>query len=96
MIPGFAIHDEIDFFQQAGLSPWETLERTTRLSAEYMGMDHDVGTVAPGMRADLLLLDGNPLEGTSVLRRPVGVMLRGRWIDRTELDRMLEDLEGDA
>ena len=51
------------------------------------------GTVAVGARADLVLLSGNPLEDVGHAQRPAGVMIGGRWLDRTALDRRLAVVE---
>jgi imidazolonepropionase-like amidohydrolase len=89
MVPGYSAYREIDAFAEAGLSPYAALEAATRNPAEYLGVASDVGTVAVGKRADLVLLAKNPLESTRNLRSLDGVMVAGRWIDRGTLDQML-------
>jgi len=76
---GVALHDELDELLAAGLTPFETLSAATRSAAEYLG-DSSSGIIAVGSRADLVLVDDNPLENMATLRRPAGVMLDGRWI----------------
>jgi imidazolonepropionase-like amidohydrolase len=57
--------------------------------ARLMGLDRDAGTIAPGRYADLVLLDANPLGDVRNVRRQAGVMLRGRWLPRTEIESKL-------
>lgn len=87
---GFSLHDELDNFVEAGLTPYQALRAGTRSAAECLEQEHEFGSVAVGLRADLLLLATNPLEDVRAVRRPAGVMVRGRWLPRPELDRRLE------
>ena len=98
MVPGFSLHDEIDALARAGLTSFDALEAATsnagRFVQEFVDENANFGTVTRDARADLILLDENPLLDLSQLRRPVGVMLRGQWYDRDALDRMLEEVAG--
>lgn len=89
VIPGFAIHDELGYLVDAGLTPYEALVAATRGPAEFLG-NPEGGTVRPGNDADLVLLGSNPLLDVSATRDVAGVVLRGRWLPRDELDAMLE------
>jgi imidazolonepropionase-like amidohydrolase len=80
MVAGFAIHEELGALVTAGLTPFEAIASATRNAGEFMGGDR-FGIVAPGARADLLLVARNPLEDVAALREPRGVMVRGRWVD---------------
>lgn len=91
VIPGFAIHEELRSFVDSGLSPAEALAAATREPARFLGTE-DFGTVEPGKRADLLLLEANPLEDIGNLTRRAGVMVRGRWLPESELQGMLTRL----
>jgi imidazolonepropionase-like amidohydrolase len=95
-VPGFALHREIALMQEAGLTPWQVLESGTRNVAEYaakdLRLDGKFGTVAVGNRADLLLLDANPLADARNVSKRAGVMVRGRWLPASELDRMLAEM----
>ena len=73
----------------AGLTPYQAVVAATRAPAEYLGKQKEFGTVEAGKRADLLLVDGNPLEDVANARRHSGVMLRGQWIPAAELDATL-------
>lgn len=84
-LPGFGTLREIESFVRAGLSPYAALEAATRNPAEYLGWSDTVGTVTVGKRADLILLDANPLENIANVHALDGVMFKGNWIDRAEL-----------
>jgi imidazolonepropionase-like amidohydrolase len=90
LVPGFATHREMAALAEAGLSPYAVLEAATRNAAEHLGARGEFGTVEVGRRADLVLLDANPLQAVANSSRIAGVMARGRWLPREELDRMLE------
>ncbi len=92
-VPGFAIHRELEYLVDAGLTPFEALQSGTVNPAEFLGRPGDVGVVETGAEADLILLDANPLDDITNTRRIHGVMLRGRWLSRTELDGLLKRLE---
>jgi predicted TIM-barrel fold metal-dependent hydrolase/cytosine/adenosine deaminase-related metal-dependent hydrolase len=90
IVPGASAHEELANLVEAGLSPYEALAAGTRRAAEFLGELESAGTITPGKRADLLLVAADPLERTEHLARIEGVMLRGRWLARAELDRLLE------
>lgn len=96
-VPGFALHRELAVVRDAGLSNHTILESGTRNVARYveevLGQPADFGTVAEGMRADLVLLEANPLDDLAYLTERVGVMVRGRWLSRAEIDAGLAELE---
>ena len=96
LVPGFATHRELQSFVDAGLSPYEAIEAATRNPAEYfattMKTTRDFGTVEAGMRADLLLLNANPLQSVANLSKREGVMVRGRWLPESELRQMLDNI----
>ena len=92
IVHGFSVHEELQHFVDAGLSPFEAIQAGTTNAAEYLGAAGEVGKVAVGYEADLLLLHGNPLEEISNTKRIAGVMHRGRWFYESELERMLKDI----
>ena len=86
------IHRELELLVEAGLSNYQALVTGTRNAAqvvERMGHDGTFGTVAPGQRADLLLLRANPLEDVVHTRERIGVMARGVWLPQGKLDQMI-------
>jgi imidazolonepropionase-like amidohydrolase len=89
-LPGYSLVEELHFLHGAGLTRHQALRAATRSAAECMGMADEFGAVAPGLRADLLLLDRDPRADLSAVADPAGVMVRGRWLPRAELRAMLE------
>ena len=81
LVPGFSLLDELDYLIEAGFTPYEALEASTRNAAEAMGKRDEFGTIEAGKRADLILLEANPLEDVGNIRKHDGVMLRGHWLD---------------
>src|SRR5262249_56871616 len=69
VVPGFSAHDELADLVAAGLTPWQALHAATVNGAEFLGEPGDRGTVAVGQKADLLLLDANPLDDIANSRR---------------------------
>jgi imidazolonepropionase-like amidohydrolase len=95
-VPGFSLHRELALAVEAGLTPYQVLESGTRnvgrYAAEELKLDGRFGTVTVGGRADLVLLDANPLDDLRNLTRRSGVMVRGRWLSADELRTGLEEL----
>jgi hypothetical protein len=95
-VPGFALHRELQVALQAGLTPYQILESGTRNVGRYVAQDlkqdGNFGTVLVGSRADLVLLDANPLENLANLSKRSGVMARGRWVPQAEIAKGLQDL----
>ncbi len=85
-VPGFSIHRELQVLVASGLTPYQALASGTRNVADFLGALDSTGTVAAGKRADLVLLEANPLADVSNTSRIAGVMLGGRWMDRAALD----------
>jgi imidazolonepropionase-like amidohydrolase len=90
LLYGWTLHRELRNLVDAGLSPYAALETATRNPAEWLGELNEAGTVAVGKRADLLLLEADPLEDVANAERRAGVMLRGRWLPEEELRGMLD------
>jgi beta-N-acetylhexosaminidase len=95
-VPGFALSHEVEAMRLAGLTPWQIMESGTRNVAEYVREhikgDARFGTIAVGNRADLVLLEANPLEDIGNLQRRSGVMVRGRWLPASEIERRLAEI----
>jgi len=91
-VPGFSIHREIESMLLAGLTPFEILASGTRNVGRYYGREKEFGTVAKGQRADLVLLDANPLTDLKNFSRRAGVMVNGRWIPETEIQARLSQI----
>jgi imidazolonepropionase-like amidohydrolase len=93
VVGGFSLHEELELLTGAGLTTQEVLDSATRLPAIWLGVDHDRGTIEVGKRADLVLLDADPLANIANTRKIAGVSLNGRWLSRATLDKMMTDLE---
>lgn len=96
-VPGFSLHRELQVMREAGLTPYEVLRSGSRNVARYaeeeLGEPGEFGVVAAGMRADLILLEENPLDDLAALRDArAGVMVRGRWIGPDEIEAGLRAL----
>jgi hypothetical protein len=96
VFPGFSLHDELELFVKAGLTPMEALQTATRNPAIYLGLIDEVGTVEKGKKADLVLLEASPLENISNTKRITAVIVGGRLIPKVSLDKMLMDAEAAA
>lgn len=92
LLYGYTLHRELRALQDAGLSNYATLAAATRNPAEFFGTIEKTGTIEKGKRADLVLLEANPLENIAHTERRAGVMLRGHWLTQTELDKWLDEI----
>lgn len=90
-VAGFSLHRELQELVDAGLTPYQALETSTKNAGEYFRKNF--GTIAVGSRADLILIDKNPLEDIKNISLREGVMVRGRWFTDAELKLVLNDLE---
>jgi imidazolonepropionase-like amidohydrolase len=86
-VPGFSVYREIELYAMAGIPPLDAIRSATSVSAKAMGVDKDVGTIEPGKRADLLVLDANPLDKISNIRTVKFVMKDGRLYESAALWR---------
>ncbi|NLK44275.1 MAG: amidohydrolase family protein [Tissierellia bacterium] len=90
VVPGFSVHDELHNLVDAGLTPYEAIKAGTYDAAEFLNILEEAGSVEENKNADLILLDGNPLEDISNMRNIEGVMVRGQWISKSEIENMLK------
>lgn len=89
---GFTLHRELRALADAGLPNYAVLEAATRNPSMFFGTDNKVGTIEVGRRADLVLLDANPLDDISNTEKRAGVMLDGRYYPQSELNRWLDEI----
>jgi imidazolonepropionase-like amidohydrolase len=95
-VPGFSTHRELKLMvDELGYSPYEALESGTLTVAQYFGST-DTGTIALGNRADLILLNANPLTNIASTENRAGVMVNGRWIAESEIQNRLKEIEAKA
>jgi imidazolonepropionase-like amidohydrolase len=88
-VPGHSLHREMEIYVSAGFSPMEAIQAATIVPARAMGQDKEAGTVEPGKRADLIIVDGDPLADIRNLRRVVTVVQAGRAYDTAKLWRVV-------
>ena len=85
---GLGVHWEIWMFAQGGMTPLEALSTATIQSAEYLGMDAEIGSIKAGKLADLAILDINPLEDIYATDKVHAVMLNGRLYDSKTMNEL--------
>ena len=88
--PGFAEHRELESMVNAGMPTLSAIKSATLLPAEMLGL-HDRGSLQVGKRADLLILDGNPLDDISNTRKISDVYIAGNRINRAKLQAMFKE-----
>ena len=93
-VPGFSAHRELGSLVAAGLTPYQALRTGTVNVAKFLGEEGRSGVVRTGARADLILLDANPLQDIANSLRINGVVVNGRWVGPTERERLLSALVG--
>jgi hypothetical protein len=93
IVPGYSVMDECRNFTDAGMSPYETLKAATVNAASFFGESGSWGTLGPGKRADMLILEENPLLNIENLNTIKGVVLDGTWLPKEELDRMGQEMK---
>jgi len=92
-IPGFSLHRELLRMREAGMTPYDILVSGTVNVGQYFAKQESFGTIEAGKRADLLLVDANPLADITNVAKISGVMARGRWLSREDLDTALAKIE---
>ena len=92
VVPGFSLHDELEYLVGAGLTPFEALRAATYNPAMFLNQSNKWGTVEEGKEADLILLLENPLEDIRNSRTLTGTMIRGKWLSEEWLEEELEKL----
>jgi imidazolonepropionase-like amidohydrolase len=91
-VPGFSIHREIGHMRKCGLTPYEIIRSGTSSVGDYFKGKDNFGTIEAGKRADLSLVNGNPLDDLSNIGRRSGVMVRGRWLSEEEIQQRLQKI----
>jgi imidazolonepropionase-like amidohydrolase len=96
MMPGFCPHDELALMVRGGMSTLTALQTATINPARFLGLAQTLGTVAADKDADLVVLDANPLDDIANLKRIRAVVVRGRVLDRPDLDGVLSAVRAAA
>ena len=90
-IPGYSLHTELEQFVDVGMTPKEALYTATVRPAEFFGLEGEMGELKAGFIADAVLLDANPMEDITHTRRVSGVLHRGLFLDKHDLDRLVHE-----
>ena len=94
MFPGYSIHHDLRALRDAGLTNYEALVAATRTPGDFIASQvpgaRRFGQLRVGMKADAVLVQGNPLDSLDALERPIGVMTAGRWLTGQELTQIVE------
>jgi hypothetical protein len=93
VIPGFGLHEDLYLMVMAGLSPMQALQTATSVPAQFLNRASQQGTIAAGQRADLVLLEANPLEYIRNTEKIAGVILDGKYLDHSDLDKLLTNAQ---
>jgi imidazolonepropionase-like amidohydrolase len=88
-VAGFSFHAELGELARVGISPADLLRMAILNAATALRMEADLGTVEVGKRADLVLLEANPLDDPANARRIGGIILRGKWYPQSQLRERL-------
>lgn len=88
-LPGFSLHKELENFAAAGLTPYAAIRAGTADAAKFLHQENEFGLVGKGLRADLILVDANPLADVKNVSKLAGVVAGGRWFSAVELNRQL-------
>ena len=90
-MPGSSTHHELEYLVRCGLTPYQALRTGTVNVASYLKLA-DAGVIKPGASADLVLIDGNPLNDVTQTKKISGVMINGKWLSREYIDEGLKKL----
>lgn len=91
-LPGFSLHEELENFVAAGMTPFEAIRAGTADAAIFLHQENEFGVIKVGRRADLVLLDANPLSDVKNVSKRVGVAVNGLWFPEERLKQQLNDL----
>ena len=89
--PGFSLHDELQLFVEAGLTPMQALETATTNPALLLGLSKTWGSIEPGYTANLVLLNADPLADISNINKIDSVVVSGQRLDRAQLDQLVDE-----
>jgi imidazolonepropionase-like amidohydrolase len=89
VFPGYSLHEELQRFVAAGFTPLEALQTATLNPVRFLGLDEQLGTIEKGKLADLVLLNGNPLEDISNTQKIAAVIVDGHYYSGKDLEKML-------
>jgi len=96
IFPGFSLHEELQRFVAAGFTPLEALQTATLNPAKFFQMEDRLGTIEKGKYADMVFLDGNPLEDIRNTQKVTAVILNGKYLSKADLQKILQRVEESA
>ena len=88
-VPGFSVHREMTRMIAAGMTPYDVVKAGSQNVGAYFKDKDAFGTIEVGKRADLILVEGNPLQDVANIARRAGVMARGRWLSESDIQARL-------
>lgn len=91
-VPGFSLHRELERMVEAGMTPYEIIASGTRNVGAYFANEDTFGTIAEGQRADMILVNANPLDDVKHIQQRSGVMVRGRWLSEEAIQERLAEM----
>jgi imidazolonepropionase-like amidohydrolase len=91
-VPGFSIHREMALMLKCGFTPYQIIQSGTKNVGDYYKGKDNFGVIEVGKRADLILVEGNPLKDVANITKRIGVMARGRWLPESEIRRKLDEI----
>jgi imidazolonepropionase-like amidohydrolase len=91
-LPGYSLREELENFAAAGMTPYEAIRAGTADAAKFLHQENEFGLVSKGLRADLILVDANPLADVKNVSKLTGVLAGGRWFTAEDLHRQQVDL----
>jgi len=92
-VTGFSVHEDMEQLQRVGVPPYHVLRAATVMPARFLNRTSSAGTINEGKKAQFVILDKNPLDDIKNTRAIAGVMLKGQWFEREQLDEMLKQAE---
>lgn len=93
LVPGYSLHRELKLMSEIGIPIYEVLKMTTINAALLMNKESEFGTVEVGKRADLLLLNSNPLDNIDNLQNKSGLMIRGIWLSDEGIKKITDKVK---
>jgi hypothetical protein len=91
-LAGFSLVDDLKLLHESGLTNFEALQTSTTYPALFVGREKEFGEIAPGFRADMMLVNDNPLSSLDSLRNVAGVFAAGEWLPEQRLTQLLNDV----
>lgn len=95
-VPGYSLHSELEMLVRAGLSPLEAIQSATVRPAEFFSLQEGMGTIDVGKKADMVLLDANPLEDISNTKKISAVITKGKLLTRDDLSALVQSSRAES